>query len=139
MSRSPEALARDFLSAVVRQDARALRPFFAPGAAVRWPCTNERFTVEGYIRANCEYPGDWRGEIERVEAIEHGMVAVSRVWSGEASFHAVSFFRLDGEGRILTLDEYWGDDGAPPAWRAALQLSAPIDESDASPSRGASS
>lgn len=29
--------------------------------------TNEHFTVEEYIRANCEYPREWDGEIQRIE------------------------------------------------------------------------
>lgn len=39
-----------------------------------------KFTVEEYIRANCEYPREW-------------------------------------DGKILSLDEYWEDDGAAPQWR----------------------
>ncbi len=126
MRGNPEAFARAFLDAVVRQDAQTLRAFLAPDAEVRWHCSNERFTAEGFVRANCDYPGDWHGQVERVERLQEGMAVVSRVWSEDASFHVVSFFRLTEEGRVASLDEYWGDDGPPPSWRAALQLSRPI-------------
>ena len=46
------------------------------------------------------------------------------------SFHVTSFFRIS-QGRIVTLDECWGDDGPPPRWRqghrkAAAALRCPV-------------
>ena len=32
-------------------------------------CTNEHFTIDEYIIANCEYPGEWDGIVERIEMI----------------------------------------------------------------------
>ena len=106
-----ERLSR-FWADVARQDAAALREWFAPEAEVYWHCTDERFTAEEYIRANCEYPGDWEGAVERAEWTEDGCVSVAAVWPKDRSarFHAVSFFRFAG-GRITRLDEYWADDG----------------------------
>lgn len=114
---------RAFLDAVVSQDADRMRPFFADGAVVCWHCTHERFTVEEYIRVNCEYPGRWMGEVERVERTEAGMVAVSHVYGpgGAPSFHAVSFLKIRG-GRIAALDEYWADDGPAPEWRRGAAM-----------------
>ncbi|KLU60165.1 hypothetical protein CEB3_c35960 [Peptococcaceae bacterium CEB3] len=57
----------NFFDAIVRQDAVRLRGFFEPDAAVVWANTNEIFTVDEYIRANCKYPGKWQGCIESVE------------------------------------------------------------------------
>lgn len=113
--------------AIARQDAAAMRAFFAPGVVICWHNTNERFTLEEYLRANCEYPGEWRGKLERVEAFEGGAVSVAHVWAaqGDISVHAASFYRIEN-GKIARMDEYWGDDGEPPAWRQALGLGAPI-------------
>lgn len=119
-------IAHAFWHAVARQDAHALAAFFSPDAVVRWHCTNERFTATAFVRANCEYPGEWRGAVERVEPIPGGMVTVARVEGGGLAFHAVSFFGLDEAGLITTLDEYWGDDGDAPSWRQALGLAQPI-------------
>ena len=47
-----------------------------------------KFTVEEYIRVNCEYTGD-----------------------RSSSFHVVLFMQVR-DGKNLSLDEYWGDDGA---------------------------
>lgn len=116
-----------FWKAVLTQDAKALAGFFLPGAQVRWHCSNECFSAEEYIRANCEYPGSWGGELERCHAVEGGLVTVVRVFlqDGSASFHAVSFFTLEN-GLIRSLDEYWSDDGPPPEWRRQLGLGVPV-------------
>ena len=92
-----ERLSR-FWADVARQDAAALREWFAPEAEVYWHCTDERFTAEEYIRANCEYPGDWEGAVERAEWTEDGCVSVTAVWPKDRSarFHAVSFFPFRG-------------------------------------------
>ena len=55
------------------------------------------------------------------------LVTEARVFDAPrtVSFHVTSFFREE-EGRIAALEEYWGDDGPPPAWRQALHLGRPI-------------
>ena len=117
-------------SARVRHGRGVLREWFAPEADVYWHCTDERFTAEEYIRANCEYPGDWEGAVERAEWTEDGCVSVAAVWPKDRSarFHAVSFFRFAG-GRITRLDEYWADDGPPPQWRKEKHIGSSIGRS----------
>ena len=102
------------------QDRQAMEGYFRPDAVIRWHCTNEQFTVPEFIRANCEYPGEWDGKIERTERSGDLLVTAVNVYPKDrsASFHVVSFFRLQ-DGKIAALDEYWGDDGEPPAWRKA--------------------
>ena len=46
-----------FWRAVLAQDEPEIRTYFAPDAYVNWHCTNEHFTVDEFITANCEYPG----------------------------------------------------------------------------------
>lgn len=116
-----------FYRAVLAQDAHALRGFFQPDAWVEWPCSNERFTVEEYIRANCEYPGEWDGEIEQAIQCENEIAAAAHVYLRDqsASFHAAAFIRLK-EGKIASMVEYWGDDGSAPAWRREMRIGRPI-------------
>lgn len=107
---------------MVSKDAAALRPFFHENAEIFWHNTRERFTLDGFIHANCDYPGEWRGKIEREYRIGNTVIAAARVWSADdpsLSFHCCSFITLDDE-RIVRLDEYWGDDGEPPEWRKKL-------------------
>ena len=59
-----------FIKAVLVQDENAIRNFFHKDAYVNWHCSNEHFTVDEFIIANCEYPGDWDGTVERVEVID---------------------------------------------------------------------
>ena len=118
---------QNFWDAVLRQDAARIRTCFAEGAYVNWHCTNERFTVEEYIRANCEYPGEWDGVIERTETVGNLTVAVVNVYAKDrsVSFHVVSFMRIE-EDRICALDEYWGDDGEAPQWRREMNIGVSI-------------
>lgn len=112
-----------FWQAVLSQDAAALETFFHPQAVIRWHCSNERFTVPEFIRANCEYPGDWAGEIERVHQVGDVLITATHVHTqdGVLHFHVVSFMKLR-EGKIEALDEYWGDDGPAPAWRREMHI-----------------
>lgn len=116
-----------FWNAVLRQDAQALRACFWDDAWVNWHCTNEHFTVEEYLEANCTYPGRWDGAIERIVAAGDTTIVVGRVYllDRSRSFHVVSFLQLEG-GKIRALDEYWSDDGPPPQWRLEKKLGTPI-------------
>ena len=116
-----------FWKDILEQNRDTLAGYFCPGAAIRWHCTNEQFTVSEFVRANCDYPGEWDGKIERVEEYGPHIVTVVNVFPKDrfASFHVVSFMALK-EDRILTLDEYWADDGEAPAWRKSMGIGTPI-------------
>lgn len=117
----------NFWKSVLEQDEQAIRAFFHENAYVNWHCTNEHFTVEEFIRANCEYPGEWDGEVERVECAGDLMITVTHVYPKDrsASFHVVSFIKIIGN-EIASIDEYWEDDGAPPQWRVDKHLGCKI-------------
>lgn len=114
---------------VLHQDADALKKYFAENAYIRWHNTNEQFTVNEFIRANCEYPGIWKGKIERIEVIADTSIVVVHVWSEDKvmSFHVVSFIKIE-HGKITSIDEYWGDDGTAPQWRLDKRIGIPIQE-----------
>ena len=73
----------DFWNAVLKQEPEKLRTFFKDTAYVNWHCTNEHFTVEEYIRANCEYPGEWDGTIERTEEIGNLLITAVKVFTAD--------------------------------------------------------
>lgn len=112
-----------YWDAVLRQDAAAIQGYFHPSALIRWHNTKEQFTVAEFIRANCEYPGEWDGKIERVEESGSLLITAAQVYTRDRtlSFHVVSFIRVEN-GRIVSLDEYWGDDTAAPQWRQDLRI-----------------
>lgn len=112
---------------VLKQNADEMREFFHKDAYINWHNTNEHFTVEEFIRANCEYPGEWEGKIERVEAVNDLFITVVHVYSSDTklSFHVTSFIKVNDE-KITSIDEYWGDDGKAPEWRLKKKIGAKI-------------
>ena len=109
---------RSFWTDVLSQNREALRAHFCDDAVIRWHCTNEQFSADEYIRANCDYPGEWEGEIERLEETGDTVILAGRVFpsNNSASYHVVSFIRLKDD-KITEMDEYWADDGEAPEWR----------------------
>lgn len=107
-----------FWKDVLEQNADAIRDYFDKSAYINWHCTNEHFNVDEFIIANCEYPGNWNGEVERVEKINDMFVTVTHVYSQnrELSFHVTSFIKVN-DNKIVAVDEYWADDGIAPKWR----------------------
>ncbi len=116
-----------FWDAVLKQDREAIRGYFDADAYVNWHNTNEHFTVEEFIRANCEYPGDWTGQVEREVRAGDTIITATHVATkdGKSSFHVTSFIQVK-DGKILAVDEYWGDDGEAPKWRQDMHIGSKI-------------
>lgn len=118
---------KKYWETVLKQDADALRGYFNPDAYINWHCTNEHFTVEEFIRANCEYPGEWDGEIEKIESFDNKTITVTHVYTKDKtiSFHVTSFIALQND-KIISVDEYWADDGDAPFWRQEKHIGTKI-------------
>lgn len=113
--------------AVLEQNEQEIRSFFHEDACINWHCTNERFNLDEFIVANCEYPGHWDGVIERVEAIDDLVITVTLVYPTDKSafFHVTSFIRMLDD-KIVSIDEYWADHGTAPQWRLDKHIGASI-------------
>lgn len=109
---------KQFWKAVLAQNEREIRKYFHADAYVNWHCSNEHFTVDEYIIANCEYPGEWDGIVERVEIVNDLIITVVRIYPKDksASFHVTSFIQTEND-KITAMDEYYADDGIAPQWR----------------------
>lgn len=118
---------KQFWKDVLAQDRDAIREYFCDDAYVNWHCTNEHFTVEEFIRANCEYPGEWDGAVERIENAGDTAITVTHVYPKDKSlsFHVISFMRIK-QDKIISVDEYWADDGEAPQWRQEMHIGQPI-------------
>lgn len=116
-----------YFRALIGQDPDRLAEFFDKDAYINWHNTNEHFTVSEFIRANCEYPGSWDGELEREEYIGDLIIAVAHIFSRDmgVSFHSTSFIKTKN-GRIQSIDEYFGDDGRAPEWRLEMNIGSKI-------------
>ena len=112
-----------FWKDVLEQNADAIKDYFDENAYINWHCTNEHFSVNEFIIANCEYPGDWDGEVERIEKINDLFITVTHVYSKDKalSFHVTSFIKVIND-KIAAVDEYWADDGEVPGWRKQLGI-----------------
>ncbi|MBQ6478762.1 MAG: nuclear transport factor 2 family protein [Erysipelotrichaceae bacterium] len=112
---------KTFFEDVIKQDRERLKTYFHENALINWHCSNESFHVDEYIRVNCDYPGSWKGEIERLEENGNELILAARVYSQEddSSYHVVSFIRLKDD-RIISMDEYWAEDEEAPEWRKIL-------------------
>ena len=117
---------------VLEQNEDGMREYFHKNAVIKLHNTNEKFTVEEFIEINCDYPGKWKGEIERIERIkisktqeieEELIITAVNVLSRDdvLSFHAVSFIKVKND-KIIEIDEYWGDDGEIPEWRKKKKI-----------------
>ena len=107
-----------FWKAVLAQDEKEIRKYFHADAYVNWHCTNEHFNVDEFITANCEYPGQWDGVVERIETVNDLIITVTLIYPKDrsVSFHVTSFIRT-ADGKIAAMDEYYADDGTAPQWR----------------------
>lgn len=116
-------MVKEFWKAIVGQNPNEIRKYFYETAIIRWHNTNEEFTLEEFIRANCEYPGKWDCEVERIEEIGDLIITVTRVFSTDSSIsvHTTSFLRMEDD-KISEVDEYWGDDGEAPKWRLDMKI-----------------
>ena len=118
---------KQFWKAVLAQDEKEIRKYFHKDAYVNWHCTNEHFTIDEYLIANCEYPGEWDGIVERVEMINDLIITVTQIYPKDKSisFHVTSFIQMKND-KIIAIDEYYADDSAAPQWRLDKHIGTPI-------------
>ena len=114
---------KEFWIDVLKQNREKLISYFHKDAVIRWHCSNELFTVSEYIKANCEYPGEWEGKIERIEKVENMIITAVKVYAVNkcSSFHVVSFIKTENN-LITEMDEYWADDTEVPEWRRKMNI-----------------
>ena len=70
---------QQFWSDILAQRADEIIEYFHVYAYVNWHCSGEHFTVEEFIRANCEYPGYWDGEIEKIVTTDDMIITATWV------------------------------------------------------------
>jgi hypothetical protein len=118
---------KEFWKDVLAQDEKKIRNYFHKDAYVNWHCTNEHFNVDEFIIANCEYPGEWDGMVERIEAVNDLIITVTHIYPKDRSisFHVTSFIQITDD-KITAMDEYYADDGTAPQWRLDKKIGTTI-------------
>lgn len=116
-----------FWNAILAQNEKKIREYFHQEAYINWHCTNEHFNVDEFIIANCEYPGEWDGMVERVETMNDLVITVTLVYPKDrsTSFYVTSFMKIVND-KIVSMDEYWADNGTAPQWRLDKHIGTPI-------------
>ena len=116
----------NFFNDVVEQK-ETLREYFDENAKILWYETNEQFTVEEYIKVNCEYPGAWLGKVNRIEQKDGLVIFVGEVKPKDelSCFHCTSFLKMKNN-KILLLEEYWTKIVEALAWRKEKKVGYPI-------------
>ena len=116
-----------FWNDTLAQDAVKIRKYFHEDAYINWHDTNEHFTLEEFIIANCEYPDKWNGKVEKVLEFGNLVITVTHVYAinKSLSFHVVSFISLKDD-KIISIDEYWGEEDDVPQWRLDKHIGKPI-------------
>ncbi|MGL5150064.1 MAG: nuclear transport factor 2 family protein [Cetobacterium sp.] len=117
----------NFFKDVIEQKKERLREYFDSEAKILWYETNEKFTVDEYLIANCEYPGDWIGEVKRVESIGDLVIFVGEVMPKDKSsrHYCTSFMKLKNN-KIVLLEEYWTEEVKVPIWRKEKNIGCKI-------------
>ena len=75
-----------FWNDVINQNQEKLISYFAEDALIQWPCTNEQFSVQEYIKVNCDYPGNWSGNIELIEKTNSQIILAGQVFSKNKNY-----------------------------------------------------
>lgn len=110
-----------FWAAAEARDWEAFAGTLADDVAYEAPMSRERVRGrEAYVRFNREFPGDWHVRVERVVAEAGEAVSWVRVTDGDDVHVGISFFRGDGEGRIVAVTDFWPEPYEPPAGREHL-------------------
>jgi hypothetical protein len=122
-------LVRRFWALYQARNWNAAQALLHPNALCHWWATGERFEgPAAIVHVNAVYPEGWTIHLLELHVLDGAPQAVElaqprrrvhslvRVDQGEQSFYANSFFGLERD-LILSIDEYWSDTQAAPAWR----------------------
>jgi hypothetical protein len=120
---------QDLWSVISNQNWDEIHNYFHKDAAIYWPNTNEKFAVEGFMKANSYYPGNWSISVCRLEEVGNIVISVALVTleDSDISLYVTSFFTFQ-DGLIIELSEYWSDNNEPPQWRKDLKIAQNIIE-----------
>ncbi|HEU5149316.1 MAG TPA: nuclear transport factor 2 family protein [Iamia sp.] len=113
---------RAFWEGVDGRDWEAVGATLAADVVYEVPQTRERVRGrEAVVRFNAEYPGDWNLVVTTLVAdADQAATTIRFLEPGEPDQTGIAFFRLDAEGRIAHMTDWWPEPYEPPAGRAHL-------------------
>jgi ketosteroid isomerase-like protein len=110
MAHHSQQVVREFWRLMASNDFTSVGAVLADDFVLEWPQSGERIRGrDNFVAMNAEYPshGPWRFAINDV--VSEGARAVSdvSVTDGVQQGRALSFFTLQGDGRIVRIVEFW--------------------------------
>ena len=113
---------RAFWEGVDGRDWDAVGATLADDVTYEVPQTGERVRGrEAVVRFNAEYPGEWTLSVTTLVADERQAATTIRfVLPGEPDQTGIAFFRLDDDGLIAHMSDWWPEPYEPPPGRAHL-------------------
>ncbi|SDB85887.1 nuclear transport factor 2 family protein [Paraburkholderia lycopersici] len=107
---------REVWSAIERRDWDVLRSLCDERCIYTLPQSGERYSRDGFVRLNREYPGEWHVNVQSLIGCETWVVTEVTVSFRDRIDTGVSLFRVDS-GRVVEIREYWPEPFEVPAWR----------------------
>ncbi|NHA66988.1 nuclear transport factor 2 family protein [Phycicoccus flavus] len=112
---------RRYWAAAEARDWESFAATLSPDVVYRCPQTREVVRgLDAYLRFNREYPGDWHLDIDRVLGDEEGAMSRTTFTVGGEEMTGLCLFRMDAEGRIVAVEDWWPAPYERPAGRAHL-------------------
>jgi len=117
-----DEVVRAFWQALDEHDWAAVGATLADDVVYEVPQTRERVRGrDAVVRFNAEYPGDWHLSVATLVADEHqAATTITFVLPGQPDQTGIAFFRLDDDGRIAHIRDWWPEPYEPPPGRAHL-------------------
>lgn len=111
-------LVKTFWTLFDQRDFESAGVLLSESFLCHWPCTQEKFDKQSFIKVNVDYPGKWFTKLKQCYETETGVTSIVHVYSNETidSYYATSFFKFSGD-QIVSLEEYWSAIESPPEWR----------------------
>jgi ketosteroid isomerase-like protein len=113
---------RRFWETTEARDWAGLSTLLSPDLVYEMEQTRERVRGrEAFLRFFQEFPGDWHATTRRVIADDEGSgVSVVDFVVGGESMTGITFFRFDGDGLVVRLEDVWPEPYDRPESRAHL-------------------
>ena len=108
---------KSFWSDLIASNKSKLKEYFSEEALINIHNINKEITLEEYINRNCDHKEEWDGEIVRHVEMNGLSVVVTKINTSEdnLSYNVVSFMKIKDD-KIISIDEYWAENGRMPMW-----------------------
>ena len=108
---------KSFWNDLIASNKSKLKEYFSEEALINIHNINKEITLEEYINLNCDHKEELDGEIVRHVEMNGLSVVVTKINTSDdnLSYNVVSFMKIKDD-KIISIDEYWAENGRMPMW-----------------------